>query len=139
MRLYFLPTRDWLPGTQIEPVRIECNEWGTHNASAGLGSSHASFRKLPEERAVQRWGGDEAAWADAKAQAVELGQLKLAYLLAANSQPVAMIRLDYMVKKIGPGKARLVFGEFCEMGACCLGWQEGPPTIWRAALDAALA
>ncbi|CAK0825114.1 unnamed protein product, partial [Prorocentrum cordatum] len=34
--------------------------------------------------------------------------------------------------------AQVVFGEYCEMGACCLKWEEGPPLIWQAALDRAL-
>jgi len=55
-----------------------------------------------------------------------------------NAQPVPMMRLDFMLLRMGPGKVRVIFGEFCEMGACCLGWEEGPPTIWRAAVDAAL-
>ena len=54
------------------------------------------------------------------------------------SARIPMVRLDWMVKRRGPGLAQVVFGENCEMGACCLKWEEGPPQIWRAALDFAL-
>lgn len=142
MRLYFLPPQgeDWPPGKVLEPTRIECNAWGDRNESREevLGQSNGSFSKLSAEACVDKWKGDAEAWADAKKQAAELSQRLLAWLRAASSQPVPMIRLDFMVKRIGPGKARLHFGEYCEMGACCLGWKEGPPTIWRAALDAAM-
>ena len=37
-----------------------------------------------------------------------------------------------------PSPKQVVFGEYCEMGACCLKWEDGPPQIWRAALDFAL-
>ena len=82
--------------------------------------------------------GDAAAWAMAKEKAIKISQLLLAWLLSAEHQPVPSMRLDFMVKRLGPGKARVIFGEYCEQGACVLGWQGGPPTIWRACLDAAL-
>ncbi|CAK0825110.1 unnamed protein product [Prorocentrum cordatum] len=59
-------------------------------------------------------------------------------MLAVHDQPVPMVRLDFMLKRLGPGRAQVVFGEYCEMGACCLKWEEGPPLIWQAALDRAL-
>eukprot|EP00747_Dinoflagellata_sp_TGD_P101831 gnl/TRDRNA2_/TRDRNA2_168467_c0_seq5.p1 gnl/TRDRNA2_/TRDRNA2_168467_c0~~gnl/TRDRNA2_/TRDRNA2_168467_c0_seq5.p1 ORF type:complete len:540 (-),score=102.64 gnl/TRDRNA2_/TRDRNA2_168467_c0_seq5:105-1682(-) len=150
MRFYFLPPADWEPGAFLEPERIECNEWGerneekctrrgSSNGPSTLGTCHASFHKLKkEEILLHRWKQDEDAWRSATEQATEVSQLLLAWLRTVNAEPVPMIRLDFMVRRLGPGKARVVFGEFCEMGACCLGWQEGPPTIWRAALDAAL-
>ena len=58
--------------------------------------------------------------------------------LFKHGAPVPMIRMDWMVKRRGPGQAQVVFGEYCEMGACCLKWQEGPPKIWRSALDVVL-
>lgn len=142
MRLYFLPPQgpDWPAGKILEPTRIECNAWGERSAAKEevLGQSNGSFSKLSAEACIDKWKGDADAWDHAKKQAVEISQRLLAWLRTASSQPVPMIRLDFMVKRIGPGKARLHFGEYCEMGACCLGWKEGPPTIWRAALDAVM-
>jgi len=138
MRLYFLPPSTLTPGELLEPTRIECNEWGQRDEFGGPGNCRASFRKLGKLQAVERWEGDEAAWESAMRQAIEVSQFVIAWLISMNAEPVPMIRLDYMLKRIGPGKTRVYFGEYCEMGACCLGWQEGPPTIWRAALDGAL-
>jgi len=137
MRLYFLPPPTWEQGT-LQPTRIECNAWGARSQEDTVGQSHASFSKLTEDACLQRWSGDAEAWASAKAQAIETSQLLITWLLASNARPVPMIRLDFMLKRLGPGQARVAFGEFCEMGACCLGWKDGPPTIWKAAIDSAL-
>jgi len=138
MRQYFLPPSSCTPGARLEPVRIECNAWGERSKESTVGQSHASFSKLSEEACLHRWAEDKEAWESAKTQATEVGQFLIAWLLSANARPVPMIRLDFMVKRIGQGKARVIFGEYCEMGACCLGWKEGPPTIWKAAVDAVL-
>lgn len=134
MRLYFLPPEDWNPTIKIEPSKFECNMW------TGMGEEGrpTNFRKMSESMCLTTWDGDETAYRSAKAQAVDVSQHLLAYLLCMDAQPVPMIRLDFMLKRLGPGKVRVVFGEYCEMGACCLAWQEGPPAIWRAALDSAL-
>lgn len=137
MRQYFLPPHKWEQG-KLQPVRIECNAWGARSDEDTVGQSHASFSKLSEAGVLARWSQDQAAWESTKAQGTEIAQLLIGWLLAANANPVPMIRLDFMCKRLGPGKARVAFGEYCEMGACCLGWKDGPPTIWRAALDAAL-
>merc|ERR1712232_150201 len=138
MRMYFLPPHDWAPTAMLKPTRIECNQWGESDSIGDLGQSRASFSKLSEDKVLSCWENDRAAWESAKEQATEISQLLLAWLCSANAQTVPMIRLDFMLKRLGPGKSRVVFGEYCEMGACCLGWKEGPPTIWRAALDWAL-
>eukprot|EP00930_Biecheleria_cincta_P039293 TRINITY_DN27020_c0_g1_i1.p1 TRINITY_DN27020_c0_g1~~TRINITY_DN27020_c0_g1_i1.p1 ORF type:complete len:552 (+),score=102.31 TRINITY_DN27020_c0_g1_i1:26-1657(+) len=138
MRLYFLPGDDWPEKYPIEPTMIQCNAWGPEDDSKGVGVSRASFSKVSEEQVLQRWEGDAAAWAAAKEKGKEVAQFLLAWLLSVNATPVPSIRLDFMVKRLGPGNARVIFGEFCEQGACCLGWVEGPPTIWRRNLDCAL-
>merc|ERR1711957_380477 len=114
------------------------NAWGCRAEKEVLGQSNGEFSKLSAQKCIEQWGGDSKAWEHAKEEAGKISQRLLAWLRTTSSQPVPMIRLDFMVKRVGPGKARLYFGEYCEMGACCLGWQEGPPTIWRAALDAVL-
>lgn len=138
MRLYFLPEADWPGEAPIEPKMIQCNAWGPSDDTKSVGVSRASFSKLSEEKVLSRWEGDAVAWAMAKEKAIKVSQLLLAWLLSAEHQPVPSMRLDFMVKRLGPGKARVIFGEYCEQGACVLGWQGGPPTIWRACLDAAL-
>ncbi|CAE8641773.1 unnamed protein product [Polarella glacialis] len=138
MRLYFLPPSDWPVKAPILPTMIQCNAWGPPDDTKGVGVSRASFSKLTEAACLERWEQDTAAWEMGKEKATKIGQLLLAWLLATEHQPVPMIRLDFMMRRTAPGHARAVFGEYCEMGACCLGWKEGPPTIWRAALDAQL-
>jgi len=135
MRLYFLPPQDWSPTQKIAPQKFECNAWAGFSQE---GRPH-SFRKLTEAACLTRWDQDAEAMASARAQAVEVSQYLLAWLLTMDARPVPMIRLDFMVRRIGPGKARVIFGEYCEMGACCLAWEDGPPTIWRAALDSMLS
>ncbi|CAK0871862.1 unnamed protein product [Prorocentrum cordatum] len=134
MRLYFLPPADW-GGERLEPVRIECNAW--HGSMEN--GQRRSFHKLTRDTILaDYWEQDAKAYDSAKEQAIHTAQHLLAWLRLADAQPVPMIRLDFMLLRTGAGEACVTFGEFCEMGACCLGWEEGPPTIWRAALDRAL-
>ena len=72
--------------------------------------------RLSEEKILSRWEGDTAAWSMAKAKATEISQLLLAWLLSAEHQPVPSMRLDFMVKRLSPGKARVIFGEYCHLG-----------------------
>lgn len=135
MRLYFLPPPEWSPGAKLEPVRVECNAW---SGSMENGSRRA-FHKLSKGDVLSSyWNDDEEAYEKAKREAIDISQYLLAWLRLSEAEPVPMIRLDFMLYRLGPGTVQVCFGEFCEMGACCLGWDEGPPTIWRAALDAAL-
>jgi hypothetical protein len=137
MRLYFLPpaAEGWDPAQKLQPVRVECNAWsGTME-----NGERRNFHRLSKEMILSSyWNQDEAAFKSAQKQAINISQFLLKYLLLLDAEPVPMIRLDFMLLRLGPGAARVVFGEFCEMGACCLGWKEGPPTIWHAALEGAL-
>ena len=74
----------------------------------------------------------------AHTQAIEASQHLIAELLTKHDEAVPMIRMDWMLKRRAPGTVQVVFGEYCEMGACSLKWEEGPPKIWRQALDFAL-
>ncbi|CAK0814254.1 unnamed protein product [Prorocentrum cordatum] len=135
MRLYFLPPAGRsVAGGDVEPLppsKVEFNAWSKQKDNDGPGA----FVKLPREQALRRWGGDCAALDLAEEQAGRTSQWLLARLAELHPEPVAMVRLDFMLLRLGDGRARVVFGEYCEMGACCLAWQEGPPTIWRAAVD----
>jgi len=135
MRLYFLPPDDWNPSEKLQPARIECNAW---SGSMDNGERR-NFHKLTEAIILSDyWKEDKEAYKSARKQAINISQYLLGWLLLNDAQPVPMIRLDFMLLRTGPGKARVVFGEYCEMGACCLGWAEGPPTIWKRAIDNAL-
>lgn len=134
MRLYFLPPWNWQPGQKLQPARFECNAWEGFSEEG----RPQTFRKLSEAMCLGKWSQDDAALASAREQAVDISQFLLAWLRVMDAMPVPMIRLDFMLRRIGPGKVRVIFGEYCEMGACCLGWEDGPPTIWRAAIDAVM-
>ena len=135
LRLFFFPPRDWTPGQALAPAHHEYTAWVNTEGADEPGT----FLKPSEEEALSRFGGDAPALASAHAQAVEASLPLIAELLTKHAEPVPMIRMDWMLKRRGPGKAQVVFGEYCEMGACCLKWEEGPPRIWRAMLDFALA
>ena len=108
---------------------------GPHTPSPDCG---VSMRTSSEAECFSNWDQDQDAWNLAQEAASNVSQHLLTWLIAMNAQPVFMIRLDFMLHRWAPGKARVVFGEFCEAGACCLSWAQGPEIIWRAALDAAL-
>ena len=134
LRLFYLPKRDWAPGAPLRPTHHEYTAWRNT-----LGEdSPGKFLKPTEAEALRWFHGDEAALASAHAQAIAASQPLIAELLTKHNEPVPMIRMDWMVKRRRNGEAQVVFGEYCEMGACCLKWEAGPPKIWRAALDFAL-
>ena len=71
------------------------------------------FLKPSKEQALKRFGGDEQALASAHEQAVRASQSLIAKLLTLHDEPVPMIRMDWMLKRLAPGKAQVVFGEYC--------------------------
>lgn len=133
MRLFFLPPREWAPPVELTPTRIEFNGWKTSTSP-----SPGAFTKLSRDKCLACWAQDTEALNSAQQKAVEVSQFLLAWLYTKDPEPFPMVRMDFMLRRLGPGVARVVFGEFCEMGACCLAWADGPPTIWRSALDYAL-
>lgn len=134
LRLFFFPPSGWAPPARLEPKHHSYTLWETHESSDAPGA----FVKPSHEQCLAQWSGDTEAMKVAHAEAVEASQFLIADLLATYAEPVPMIRMDFMCKRLGPGKVRVVFGEYCEMGACCLKWLDGPPTVWRAALDYSL-
>merc|ERR1712185_503331 len=121
MRLYFLPPVDWVPTEKLQPTRIECNAW----SGSMENGQRRNFHKLSKDTVLESyWKQDEEAFKSAKKQAINISQFLLGWLLLNNAQPVPMIRMDFMLLRMGPGKARVFFGEYCEMGACSLGWEQ---------------
>ena len=132
---FFLPARGWTPASApLRPTHHEYTAWRNVEGEDAPGK----FLKPTEAEALRWFEGDEAALASAHAQAVAASQPLIAELQTKHPEAVPMIRMDWMVKRRRAGEAQVVFGEYCEMGACCLKWEEGPPKIWRAALDFAL-
>jgi len=131
LRLFFLPRRDWTPGTPLTPTHYEYTAWVNDKGEDAPGR----FLKPTAEDALARFAGDELALASAHTQAIEASQPLIAELLKKHDQPVPFIRMDWMVKRRGAATAQVVFGEYCEVGADCLKWEAGPPKLWRAVLD----
>ena len=134
LRLFFLPPPGWTPAQPLTPAYHEYTAW----VNEARADAPGKFIKPTAAEALARFDGDELALASAHEQAVAASVPLIAELLTKHDEPVPMIRMDWMVKRSGPATAQVVFGEYCEVGADCLNWQAGPPTIWRAVLDYAL-
>jgi hypothetical protein len=136
LRLFFLPERGWTPASApLRPTHHEYTAWRNVEGEDAPGK----FLKPTEAEALRWFEGDEVALASAHSQAVAASQPLIAELQTKHPEAVPMVRMDWMVKRRRRGEAQVVFGEYCEMGACCLKWEDGPPKIWRAALDFALS
>uniref|UniRef100_A0A7S2GV81 Uncharacterized protein n=1 Tax=Haptolina brevifila TaxID=156173 RepID=A0A7S2GV81_9EUKA len=135
LRLFFLPRRDWAAGTPLQPVYEQYTAWVNDEATDAPGS----FLKPNYAEVLARFAGDEKALASAHEQAAKASGPLIRQLLTKHSEPVPFIRMDWMVKRRGPGHAQVVFGEYCEVGADCMKWADGPPTIWHEVLDFALS
>lgn len=135
MRLFFFPPTKWVSTQRLQPARVECTAW---SEPCGEGRPRG-FHMLSEERCLSRWDQDRDAFQSAKEQSVEISQHLLGWLFAVDCRPIPMIRLDFMVRRLGSGKAFVTFGEFCEAGGEIFGWKDGCPTMWRAALDHVLS
>lgn len=140
LRLFFLPPREWTPGAggPLTPTHVEYTAWTDVQEGGYTADAPGRFVKMGAEQALARFAADAPALASAHAQAIEASRPLVGELLTKHASPLPMIRMDWMVKRTAAGAARVVFGEYCEVGADCLKWQAGPPKIWRAALDCVL-
>merc|ERR1712008_201063 len=101
-------------------MRYEFNGWSkADKSSPGPGA----FVKLNREKALQAWGQDEKALQAAQTQSVEIAQFLLAHLCEQDPEPVPFVRMDFMLLRTGEGQARVIFGEYCELRACCIAWK----------------
>lgn len=93
------------------------------------------FERFQRQDAVNRcFAGDEAAMTDAEQKSTELGRKLLVFLSTECCEPLPVLRMDFMVRRVGPGRAEVHTGELTELGGCFLGWAEGPEVIWGAML-----
>merc|ERR1711972_655597 len=103
MRLYFLPPTEWPLGTTLEPTRIEFNAW----SGSMENGQRRSFHKLTSDSILaEYWEQDSEALESAKKQAMHTSQYLVSWLRSLNAQPVPMVRLDFMLLRMGPGKAQ---------------------------------
>lgn len=133
LRLFFFPPAGWQPPVVLEPLHHGYTGWAKPS-----GDAPGAFRKITRERALELWEHDTDALAAAHVEAERASQFLIAWLLECYPEPVAMIRMDFMIKRWGPGNVQVVFGEYCETGCCVLQWPEGPANVWRSVLDYAV-
>eukprot|EP00933_Yihiella_yeosuensis_P072124 TRINITY_DN8042_c0_g1_i1.p1 TRINITY_DN8042_c0_g1~~TRINITY_DN8042_c0_g1_i1.p1 ORF type:complete len:195 (-),score=36.43 TRINITY_DN8042_c0_g1_i1:103-687(-) len=140
LRMFFLPPSDWKPGQRLEPAQIEWNRWsGFGEEEKPQSADMCSFTCANIEICCETWDGDITAIDSAIDQSIDASHFLLEKLLSIDKQIVPMMRFDFLVRREQSGVARVVFGEYGEMGACCLKWEEGPTAIWNSILNLLLA
>jgi len=91
------------------------------------------FERMPREECVEKcFHRDSKALAEAEKMATTIGNKVLWWLQAEVAEPVPVIRMDFMCHRNGAGKATVHLGELTELGACFLGWEEGPREVFSA-------
>merc|ERR1712153_273924 len=60
------------------------------------------------------------------------GSRVLLWLKTECMEAAPVQRLDFMVRRSGTGQATVQLGEITELGACFLGWPEGPEEVFGA-------
>jgi len=95
--------------------------------------SFRNFDKFDRKRCLEVcFQHDEAALDDAERQAEVLINHWLHWLQAQTHEMPVMTRFDIMAKRTGPGTASISTGELTELGACFLGWPQGPEVVFGA-------
>merc|ERR1712137_268567 len=95
-----------------------------------------NFKRLKRSDAItQCFDGDEPAMTDAETKASELASRLLMWLQTETAEAPSVMRMDFMVQRVSPGVAKVTTGELTELGACFLGWEQGPTVVWRAVLE----
>jgi len=93
------------------------------------------FERMPRQQCVDRcFFNDSPALAEAERQACEIAAQTLWWLQAESSEPIPVLRQDFMCQRSEPGKAVVHLGELTELGACFLGWDEGPKEVFAAVI-----
>merc|ERR1719473_545486 len=136
MRLFAVNVpRQIIPGTLIKPAYYIYNRWNKIDAEG----KPREFEKLNRERVLRDvWVGDEAAVRMAERKTAETMTNLLIWLRGEHCEPPVIMRFDFMVKRTAPGQVVVHTGEMTELGACMLGWKDGPDTLWKAVLDSAM-
>jgi len=102
-------------------------------------SYFTEFKRLDRESALSRcFSNDVAALEEAERQRDELIVNWLRWLQAQTHKLPPVVRIDIVAKRLGPGRAAVATMEVTELGACTLGWEDGPRQIFTAMLRSAL-
>jgi len=91
------------------------------------------FERIQREECVQTcFQNDSPALAEAEKIATQIGNRVLWWLQTETCEPIPVIRMDFMCHRSADGKATVSLGEITELGACFLGWEEGPKEVFSA-------
>eukprot|EP00756_Hemistasia_phaeocysticola_P063623 Hpha_TRINITY_DN70_c0_g1::TRINITY_DN70_c0_g1_i1::g.110115::m.110115 len=129
IRLFYVDPRP-AKGVEVQPERILYTSFRTVTD----GGNFTDFERIQRPNAVQQLRGDEEALRSAEVDATKLGSRILWWLQSVCSEPPPVVRLDFMVRYRGDGKAEVALGEITELGGCFLGWDRGPEVVWGACL-----
>eukprot|EP00927_Polykrikos_kofoidii_P081698 TRINITY_DN793_c0_g1_i2.p1 TRINITY_DN793_c0_g1~~TRINITY_DN793_c0_g1_i2.p1 ORF type:complete len:561 (-),score=68.01 TRINITY_DN793_c0_g1_i2:190-1872(-) len=103
------------------------------------GGSFRDFARFDRAACVREtFANDDEAMTDAERQCDELIQRWLQWVQAQTHELPVVMRMDILVKRVGPGKAAVSTGELTELGGCFLGWQQGPSVVFGAMLRSCL-
>ena len=98
-----------------------------------------TFLQRSRDDAIAEWlAGDRAAMERAEARVRALVARWLAWFdcacAGARGAPPA-VRMDFLVRRVAPGRARVHTLELTELGFSLLGWKEGPRVVLGAVLE----
>merc|ERR1712046_161348 len=99
----------------------------------------SSFNRFDRNHCVSnKYKNDSAALQDAENKAQELIHKLYFALRGECSEIPPVIRFDVLAKRTGPGKSKIMIGEITELGACFLGWPQGPKVVFNALIKSCL-
>ncbi|CAD7934232.1 unnamed protein product [Amoebophrya sp. A25] len=131
MRHFVVLPQDHLSGIKIEKIVYTCYESKSEQ-------HFSSFNRFDRETCLQKkFHNDEKALAEAEKKAYDL-ITRLYYALRGEcSEMPPVIRFDVLAHRSRAGCANVMIGEITELGACFLGWPDGPKTVFNAMLRTA--
>lgn len=134
LRLFFIdPTPEWDDETgqpkPIDPRKILYTRFCRIDEEDKM----RDFERMPRDECVREcFAGDSEALAEAEKMATVIGGRVIWWLQCECAEPPPVLRLDFMCHRKAPGKAEVSLGEITELGACFLGWPEGPENVFGA-------
>eukprot|EP00965_Chrysotila_dentata_P256271 6212494-Pleurochrysis_carterae.AAC.1 len=121
------------------PLEVPSETFILHHASLTVGvASRAAIAvacrcSQPRAQAVCEWlEGDEAAMSDAEARMKKLVASWLVWLRCRSVEALPALRIDMLVRRTAPGRARLHTLELTELGFSMLAWESGPKEVFGA-------
>jgi len=113
----------------VDPTKILYSRFQSMDSD----NQFRDFERMPRDDCLHIcFNSDEEALASAEQQAAAIGSRVLLWLKTECMEAAPVQRLDFMVRRSGTGQATVQLGEITELGACFLGWPEGPEEVFGA-------